>query len=142
MAAKKDEIGTVMTPAPVALPGATTVMQAAILMREQNIGDVLVTDGERLLGVLTDRDIVVRCVAAGLDPSMTTLPNMCSHQLVTVEPQQKIDDVLTLMRERAIRRVPVVDDGVPVGIVSMGDLARLRDPKSALAAVSAAPPNR
>src|SRR5262249_61013866 len=97
MAAKKDEIRDVMTPAPTALPGATTVMQAALLMREQNIGDVLVTDGQQLLGVITDRDIVVRCVAAGLDPTMTTLPNLCSSELVTVEPRHKIHDAATLM---------------------------------------------
>ena len=142
MAAKKDEIRDVMTTAPTALPGATTVMQAALLMREQNIGDVLVTDGQQLLGVITDRDIVVRCVAAGLDPSMSTLQGLCSQDVVSVGPQDKVDDVVDLMRRRAIRRVPVVDGGTPVGIVSMGDLAQRRDPKSALAAVSAAAPNR
>jgi CBS domain-containing protein len=142
MAAKKDEIRDVMTPAPTALPGATTVMQAALLMREQNIGDVLVTDGQQLLGVITDRDIVIRCVAAGLDPSMSTLQGMCSQDVVSVGPQDKVDDVVDLMRRRAIRRVPVLDGGTPIGIVSLGDLAQQRDPKSALAAVSSAPPNQ
>jgi CBS domain-containing protein len=111
-------------------------------MRDNDIGDVLVVRNGKLHGIVTDRDLVVRVVAAGLDPERTNLDDICSAQVVVLAPDDSVNDAIHLMREHALRRLPVVgDDGKPLGIVSMGDLAVLRDPESALADVSAAPPN-
>ncbi len=111
-------------------------------MRNSNIGDVVVVDGQQICGILTDRDIVVRAVAQGLDPVSTPLKDICSRELTTLSPQDSLDHAVRLMREKAIRRLPVVENKRPVGIVSIGDLALERDRNSALGNISAAPPNR
>ena len=87
------------------------------------------------------RDIVVRTVAEARDPATTTLADICSHALTTVSPTDSIEQAVQLMRAKAIRRLPVVEGGQAVGIVSLGDLAVERDPSSALGDISAAPPN-
>jgi CBS domain-containing protein len=84
---------------------------------------------------------VVRILAEGRDPAATTLADISSHDLTTVSPEDSVEQAVQLMREKAIRRLPVVEDGRPVGIVSLGDLAVERDPDSALGEISAAPPN-
>jgi CBS domain-containing protein len=131
----------VMTPNPVALPGSASVHEAARTMRDQDIGDVIVVENHQVCGIVTDRDIVVRTVAEARDPAATTLADICSHVLTTVAPTDSVEQAVQLMREKAIRRLPVVEDGRPVGIVSLGDLAVERDPDSALGEISAAPPN-
>ncbi|MGI5490497.1 CBS domain-containing protein [Microtetraspora malaysiensis] len=138
---EKQKARDVMTPDPVVLPEDTPVVRAAKLMRDQAIGDVLVTRGDRLRGVVTDRDIVVRAVAETRDISATPIGALCSTHVVTVGPDQDADDVVRLMREKAIRRIPVVEKGHPIGIVSLGDLAVEWDPSSALSDICAAPPN-
>ncbi len=134
-------IQEVMTPDPVALPANAPLSEAARQMKQRDIGDVIVLDNDKVCGVVTDRDIVVRAVAEDRDPAATTLGEICSRDLVTLTPTSSVDDAVRLMRERAIRRLPVVDDGRPVGIVSIGDLAVERDAESALAQISAAPGN-
>ena len=136
-----DSIRDVMTPAPVTVTSHTTLEQAAREMRDANIGDVIVLDGEQITGILTDRDIVVRAVAGGRNPSQTRVGEIASRELTTIDPDESIDSAVALMRERSIRRLPVVEDGRPVGIVSLGDLALERDPESCLGEISAAPPN-
>lgn len=137
-----DTLTRVMAPQPVALSVTSTALEAARHMRDNDIGDVLVVRNGKLHGIVTDRDLVVRVVAAGLDPERTNLDDICSAQVVVLAPDDSVNDAIHLMREHALRRLPVVgDDGKPLGIVSMGDLAVLRDPESALADVSAAPPN-
>lgn len=131
----------VMTPAPLSVTAETSVREAAELMRDRDIGDVLVTRDDALLGIVTDRDIVVRVLAAGLDPAETSIGTACSGDLVVVRADDSVADVIRLLRDRAIRRVPVMDDGRAVGIISLGDLARQLDPQSVLAAISAAPAN-
>ena len=131
----------VMTPDPVSLSAQTSLSDAARLMRDRDIGDVLMVRDDLLLGIVTDRDIVVRGLAANLDPETTPIERCCSGNLVVVRADDRIGDVVRLIRDMAIRRVPVTDDGHLVGIVSLGDLARQRDPDSALAAISAAPAN-
>lgn len=131
----------VMTPRPWSMPPETPIIEAARVMRKNDIGDVVVTDGPRLWGILTDRDIVVRALAEGLDPQCTMVGDICSRELVTVGPDDSLGHAVTLMRERAIRRLPVLEDGVVIGIVSIGDVAVDRDRHSALADISAAPPN-
>jgi len=111
-------------------------------MRDENIGAVLVTDGDRLRGLVSDRDLVVRTLAEGGDPDQTTVVHACSDDLVTVGPDEDLDRAVTLMREHSVRRIPVVDHGQPVGIVSLGDMAMERDARSALGDISAAKSNQ
>lgn len=134
-------IREVMTTDPIVLQKDSTVAEAAMAMKGRDIGDVLVADGENLCGIVTDRDIVVRVLAEGKDAKGTKLGEVCSQDLVTVGPDGTVDDAVRAVRDKAIRRLPVAENGRPVGILSLGDLAVERDPDSALAEVSAAPPN-
>ncbi|MFJ9671530.1 CBS domain-containing protein [Streptomyces sp. NPDC101221] len=132
----------VMTGDPVTVEPLTSVTAVARLMRDRDLGAVLVTEGDRLRGLVTDRDLVVRSLAEGGDPERTTVAGACSDDLVTVRSDEELSHAVELMREHAVRRVPVVDDdGHAVGIVSLGDLAVERDPESALGDISAARPN-
>jgi CBS domain-containing protein len=135
-------IGDVMTPNPSTISRSASILDAAQLMRGNNIGDVIVLEDDRLFGILTDRDIVVRGLAERLDPETIPVSEICSRDLTTIEPTTSIEQAERLMREKAIRRLPVVDEsGHVMGIVSIGDVAVERDPRSALADISAAPPN-
>jgi CBS domain-containing protein len=133
-------IRDVMTPDPVTVPSTTPLEQAARQMRDAGIGNVIVLEGEQVAGILTDRDIVVRAVAEGRD-SRTPVGDVTSRDLTTIAPDATLEDAVELMRERSIRRLPGVEAGRAVGIVSLGDLALERDPDSALGDISAAPPN-
>lgn len=130
----------IMTADPATVPAQAPVAEAARLMREQDIGDVLVTDQGKLCGVVTDRDIAVRIVA-DQRPSGTATAEVCTKETVTCSPSDDVDRAVALMREHAVRRLPVVDEGRLVGVVSLGDLAIERDQRSALADISAAPPS-
>ncbi|MFJ8807208.1 CBS domain-containing protein [Streptomyces sp. NPDC102490] len=131
----------VMTRDPVTVEPLTSVTAVARLMRDRDLGAVLVTEGDRLRGLVTDRDLVIRSIAEGGDPEQTTVAGACSDDLVTVRPDEELVHAVRLMREHAVRRVPVVEDGRPVGIVSLGDLVMERDPESALGDISVARPN-
>lgn len=122
----------IMTPKPATLPLDAPLTEAARLMRDADAGEVLVTQDGRLCGLLTDHDIVVRAVADGRDLTGTRLAEICSAGLVTVSPDDAADTALRLMHDRAVRRLPVVQDGRLVGIVSIGDLTSDRDESSAL----------
>jgi CBS domain-containing protein len=106
------------------------------------MGDVLVADGDRLRGIVTDRDIVVRAVAEARDLATTPISELCSGELTTLSPTDTVGDAVRVMRDKAVRRVPVVEGSRPVGIVALGDLAIVRDERSALAGISVAKPNR
>jgi CBS domain-containing protein len=131
----------VMTRSPITLDDTTTIRDAAQAMREGDVGDVLVVRDQSVYGILTDRDIVVRSDADGCDPNRTTIGAICSRYLSQVGPDDPIDRAVEVMRETAVRRLPVVDGEVLVGIVSLGDLAEARDPRSALSGISSAQPN-
>jgi CBS domain-containing protein len=131
----------VMTPDPVSISADASVGEAARLMRDRDIGDVLVARDGVLLGIVTDRDIVVRVLAQGLDPEHTPVEHASSGELVVVRADDTVSSVVRQLRDGAIRRVPVMDDGHAVGIISLGDLARELDPESALADISTAPAN-
>ena len=136
-------VGELMTPEPVTISTKTSIAHAARLMRDHDVGDVVVVDGDgRPSGVLTDRDIVIRVVAEGQSAEETTVSAAASGAVSTVEPSTSADDAAQVMRDQAIRRLPVVDGGDVVGVVSIGDLAVHLDPESALADVSASSPNR
>ncbi len=120
----------------------TTLIEVARMMRDKKIGDVLVTNRDGTLrGIVTDRDIVVRADADGKALDRTQVGDICSDQLVKLSPTSSLEDAVKVMRDHAIRRVPVVKDGQAIGIVSIGDLARHQDPRSALAQISSAAPN-
>ena len=135
------KVRDVMSPAPIAVPKTATLVEAAQRMRVADVGDVLVLDDDRACGLITDRDIVVRAIAMNYRPDKTTVDEICSHDLVSVPSDSDIDVANALMRERSVRRIPVIDNGVAVGVVSLGDLAIAKDPGSTLADISAAPPN-
>jgi len=131
-----------MTRQVVYLPAETTVDEAAQAMREADIGDVVVTDGPALAGILTDRDIVVRAVAERQDPGRLTVGSIASADLVMIQQDASPQEAVRLMRDRAVRRLLVCDaDRQLVGVVSLGDLAMHLDPSSALSDISEAAPN-
>jgi CBS domain-containing protein len=132
----------IMTRDPRTIDASGTVLDAARIMRDNDIGDVIVVDGDQLNGIVTDRDIAVRVVAEGRDPASTPVSEACTTGVEAIEPNASVDDALSAMRERDIRRLPVVDGGRPVGIVSLGDLAVEREPESILADISAASPDQ
>ena len=135
------QVREVMTSNPASLPPDATATEAAKQMRDQDTGAILVTEGEQLRGILTDRDIVVRDIAEGIDPDDCKIGDICTTDPQTLSPDQAVDEAIRVMRDSAVRRIPVVDEGIPVGILSIGDLALERDQDSALADISAAPAN-
>jgi CBS domain-containing protein len=135
------KVRDVMTTNPCEVSPDTPLVEAARLMREHAIGDVIVASGDSLRGMLTDRDIVVRAIAEGMDPASTTVDAVFSGDPVSVTPETPVDDAVRLMRQHAIRRLPVTEKGAVCGVVSLGDLAMERDERSALADISAAPAN-
>lgn len=136
-----DRIGELMTKNPIALPAVASAADAARAMRDNDVGTVLVTNGGQLCGIVTDRDLVVRALALSQNPGAVRLRDICSRELATLPPDVAVDDTARLMREKAVRRVPLVENGGAVGIVSLADLALDQDRRSALADISAAPPN-
>jgi CBS domain-containing protein len=135
------ELRDVMTPHPTVCAPGTSVVEAAALMRDQAIGDVLVEQATGPLGIVTDRDITTRVVANGRDAKRVTVGEVCTRALTTVAVDTPVEEVIALMSSQAVRRIPVMDGERPVGIVSLGDLAVDRDGSSALGRISAAQPS-
>lgn len=131
----------IMSPDPVCLAPGDTVFAAATAMKQHGIGTVLVLTDGRLSGVVTDRDITVRVLAEDRDPQATLVGDICSRDLAALGPDDDVAQALRLVRERAVRRIPILAEGTPVGVVSVGDLALEKDLGSALSGVSAAPPD-
>lgn len=130
-----------MSANPITMAASTPVVEAARAMRDNDIGVVVVENNGQLLGLVTDRDIVVRAIAGNSDASNTTLESICTKDVTSVSPDQSDAEAVQLMREKSIRRLPVVQNGKVVGILSLGDLAIENDEKSVLAQVSAAAGN-
>ena len=117
-------ISEVMTSNPGSLESGSSAVEAARLMRDEDAGLIPVVEGEKLVGTVTDRDIVLRVVAEARDPEETTVGEIASRELVTIDPQQDLDEALRLMARHQLRRLPVVEeDGKLVGIVSQADVA-------------------
>ena len=131
----------IMSPAPVSLAATDTAAAAARAMKEHGTGTVLVSTDGQLTGLLTDRDITIRILAENRDPRSTRIGDICSTSLTILGPDDDIHQATRLVRERAVRRIPVVVDGIPVGVVSSADLALEQDERAALSVVSAAPPD-
>ena len=133
------KISDVMTKDLVTIGPDASLVDASKQMQDRDIGDVLVVEDDRLYGIVTDRDIVVRGLAEGKSPNAPAA-EIATTELRVLSPDDDAEQAVQWMRRDAIRRVPVVENGVPVGIVSLGDLAQSRDPSSALSDISGAPP--
>jgi CBS domain-containing protein len=114
-----------MTVTPRTVKAGDSIVDAAKLMRGEDSGIAPIVDGDRLIGVLTDRDIAIRVVAEGRDPATTKVEEVASTNVIAIDPQQELDEALRLMAQHQVRRLPVVEeDGKLVGIVAQADVAR------------------
>jgi CBS domain-containing protein len=125
------QIRKLMTVLPRTVKTGDSIVQAAKLMKGEDSGIAPIVDGDRLVGVITDRDIAVRVVAEGRDPQTTRVEEIASTNLITVDPQQNLDEALRLIRQHHVRRLPVVEDGKFIGIVAESDVARHLDQERA-----------
>ncbi len=112
-----------MTEDPRSIGASASIVEAAQLMREKDIGSLPITDDEKLVGMITDRDITTRVVAEAADPKMMSVGVVSSRDLISVEPDNDLEDALRLMARHQVRRLPVVEDGRLVGIVAQADIA-------------------
>jgi CBS domain-containing protein len=137
------EIREVMTAAPGAIRTTDTLQEAARLMRTKDIGDVLVEDDKGMLaGIITDRDVAIRATAEGADPKTTKVEGVYTHDVTALAPTDTVHDAIRLMRARDVRRLPVVEAGKAIGVVSLGDISVETAPSSILADISTASPDR
>jgi CBS domain-containing protein len=120
-----------MTSKPCSIDAEKSVAYAAKMMRDEDVGLAPIVEGDRLVGVLTDRDIAVRVVAEGRDPEQVKVVEVSSLDIVTLDPQQDLDEALRLMARHQVRRLPVVEeDGRLVGVLAQADIAREGDDRS------------
>jgi CBS domain-containing protein len=118
-------VSEVMTSKPTTIQSSTTLTEAARFMKSEDTGILPIVEGDRLIGVLTDRDIAIRAVAEGRDPNSTTAGTIASDKIVTIDPDQRLDEALRMMGDYQVRRLPVVEeDGRLVGMLSQADIAR------------------
>ena len=121
-------IRDVMTSNPCTIDAEKPVAYAAKMMRDEDVGLAPIVEGDKLVGMLTDRDIAIRVVAEGRDPDQVKVRDVASKQVVTIDPQQDLDAALRIMAEHQVRRLPVVEeDGQLVGVVAQADIAREGD---------------
>ncbi len=132
----------VMTGGVTAVRPEASLVEVAQLMRDKDIGNVVVASDDTVVGLVTDRDITIRAVADGADPMALSAESVCTPHPVSVGPHDSVEEAVALMRRHAVRRLPVIESGRPVGVVSLGDVAQDRDPDSALADISRAEPDR
>jgi CBS domain-containing protein len=125
-----ESIRDLMTENPCSVNADKSVAYAAKMMRDEDVGLAPIVEGDKLIGTVTDRDIAIRVVAEGKDPDQTTVREVASTNVVTIDPQQDFDEALRLMAKHQVRRLPVVEeDGRLVGIVAQADVAREGDAK-------------
>ena len=117
------KVRDIMTREPVTINPEATLDKAAELMKKYNIGSIPVCSNNSILGILTDRDIVIRSVAYGGTPDKTTVKEVMTTQIETVTPELDISEVSEIMSQRQIRRLPVVENNKVVGMIAIGDLA-------------------
>ena len=135
----KTTVADVMASDPQSVEPGASIEDAAKKMKEGGFGALLVVDGDDLKGIVTDRDIVVNAIAEG--NTGASIEDVASTDTTTIEPGASLADAIAKMREADVRRLPVVEDGNPVGIVSLGDLAIEADDDSALKDISQAKAN-
>jgi CBS domain-containing protein len=131
----------VMTKNPVALSSDSSVLEAAKAMSDHRIGTVVVMDNDKPCGIVTDRDITVRAVATGSDPSKTKLSEICSNSLAAVRPDQSVEDAIQVMKSHDVKRVVVMSDTKLEGIISLADLTRRGEGEDVQDDISRAEPN-
>ena len=112
-----------MTPGVRTVSPSQSLAEAAAVMKGEDVGSVPVVEDDRLAGIVTDRDIVIRAVAERRDPQTVKVDEVASRQLVTVEPEQDLDEALALMARHQVRRLPVVEAGRLVGMLAQADVA-------------------
>ena len=112
-----------MTEHPRSIGPSASVVEAARLMRDEHIGSLPITDGDTLVGVITDRDITTRVVAEAADLATTSVGDVYSQNLISVQPDKGLEEALQLMARHQVRRLPVVENGRLVGIVAQADIA-------------------
>ena len=123
-----EKVRDAMTSGPQTIEPGRPVAEAARIMKEADTGVVPVVDGDRLVGTITDRDIVVRVIADAKDPQSVMVDEVASRELVTIDPDQDLDEALRLMAKHQVRRLPVVEeDGRLVGVLSQSDVAQEHD---------------
>jgi CBS domain-containing protein len=118
-----------MTENPRSIGASASVVEAARLMREEHIGSLPITEEKKLVGMITDRDITTRVVAEAADPKVTSVEDVYSRDLISVEPDQDLDEALQLMARHQVRRLPVVENDRLIGIVAQADIARAENEK-------------
>jgi CBS domain-containing protein len=118
-------IRDLMTSNPCSIDTDKTVAYAAKMLRDEDVGLAPIVEGDRLVGMLTDRDIAIRVVAEAKDPQTTKVTDVASRELVTIDPDQDLDEALRLMATHQVRRLPVVEeDGRLIGVIAQADIAR------------------
>jgi CBS domain-containing protein len=120
----------VMTSGPTSVASDAMVVEAARRMLSEDVGSLPVVDGDELVGMITDRDLVLQVVAKDLDPHKVPVSAVCSDNPVTARPDEPIDEALRRMAKEQVRRLPVVNDGRLVGILAQADIARTSRPES------------
>jgi CBS domain-containing protein len=123
----KQSVREIMTPNPRTVSPEQSVVEAARIMRDEDVGSLPVVEDDRLVAVVTDRDIVVRVIAEGRDPSSTSVGQIESRDVVAVTPDQDLDQALAEMARHQVRRLPVVEGDRLVGVVAQADVARKAD---------------
>jgi CBS domain-containing protein len=126
-----ERVRNAMSPSPTTVKAADDIVEAARLMASHDVGSLPVVDGENLVGIVTDRDLVLQVLAKDLDPHKTTVSSVCSEDPVAVGPEHSLDEALELMAREQVRRLPVVDDGRLVGILAQADVSRAANPEEA-----------
>jgi len=122
------KIRDVMTSNPRTIEPSTTVQEAAKLMRDEDVGPIPIVENGSVSGIVTDRDIVLNVVAEGVDPTSTPVSQIASRDLITIDPEQTLDEALRLMGQHQVRRLPVCEeDGRLVGIIAQADIALQSD---------------
>lgn len=120
-------IREVMTPSPETVEPGQPVAEAAKLMKQADVGMIPVVQEGQLSGTVTDRDIVLRVIAEGKSPASTTVGEIASGEVVTVDPEQELEEALELMAKHQVRRLPVVENGRLIGVLAQADVAREGD---------------
>jgi CBS domain-containing protein len=118
-----ESVRDAMTENPQSISASASVVEAARLMREKDIGSLPITDDEKLVGMITDRDITTGVVAEASDPGTTSVGDVSSRDPISVEPDQDLEEAVQLMSRHQVRRLPVVENGRLVGIVAQADIA-------------------
>jgi CBS domain-containing protein len=123
-----ERVREAMTPSPTTIAGDAPVVEAARLMASQDVGSLPVVDEGNLVGMVTDRDLVLNVLAKDVDPHATTVATVCTQDPVVVGPEDSLDEALQRMAREQVRRLPVVEKERLVGILAQADVSRTAQP--------------